>query len=49
MKRPKKCPNCGSTRTSINEKSEFFCKKCGFINSKNKKANLIDFENFICH
>lgn len=39
----KSCPNCGSKRISINEKSEFYCRKCGFINSKVKKACFVDF------
>ncbi len=40
----KHCPKCGSIRTSINENSEFYCKRCGFINSKIKKACFIDFK-----
>ena len=44
VSKPKKCPQCGSTKTSINEKSEFYCLKCGYLNSQNKKACFIDFE-----
>ncbi len=39
----KSCPNCGSKKISINELSEFYCKTCGFINPKLKKACFIDF------
>ncbi len=41
----KSCPNCSSKKISINEKSEFYCKKCGYINSKLKKACFNDFVN----
>ena len=39
----KHCPNCNSKKISINESSEFYCKKCGYINSKIKKACFVDF------
>ncbi len=39
----KRCPNCGSTKISINELSEFYCQGCGYINSKMKQACFIDF------
>jgi len=40
----KRCPNCGSTKISINESAEFYCKACGYVNSKLKRACFIDFE-----
>lgn len=46
MKNKKKCPNCNSTRVSIDANSNFYCKNCGFINSKIKKACLVDFEKY---
>lgn len=39
----KKCPICNSSEVGINEYSEFYCKNCGFVNTKRKKANFIDF------
>jgi len=39
----KQCPHCGSKKVSINDLSEFYCKDCGYINTKEKKACFIDF------
>ena len=41
-KKPKKC-GCGSTRT-IKRGNEFFCKRCGYLNSPNKELNIIRYK-----
>ncbi len=43
-KKPRqKCPHCDSTRITFNEKGEMHCKKCDFVNSKEKKSKWIAF------
>lgn len=42
LKKPKKCPACGSTRYNPSEsktKINWQCLNCGYINIKNKWAN----------
>lgn len=40
----KKCPNCRK-KITINDKGELHC-KCGWINSKEKKACFVKFEKY---
>jgi len=36
----KKCPACGSKRIFCNEKEEWHCKKCHYINKKVSKEDI---------
>jgi len=27
----RKCPECGSTKISLNEEDEYYCEKCGLV------------------
>ena len=39
----KKCPVCSSTRLKINDLGDISCLKCGWVNSKEKNAQIIEY------